>query len=157
MVIAFLGTLGFKKNLSAEFVAGIKAVYTRCGDVRFMAVVLKYLPRGEFIEFLPDLLSQPDELGRPILVTVVQLAHSEALPLSPVELVVAVHRLEDVIELKTLAKAITVCLGQRQVYSQELLGATLQKLVESTPVPTLSARTVSSWVHPDYPSSGTLS
>jgi len=46
------------------------------------------------------------------------------------------------VDIKTQMKAITMCLNEKQVFTQEVLAVVLQQLMEQTPLPTLLMRTV---------------
>lgn len=72
-----------------------------------------------------------------------EFEHIKNLPLTPSELLVALHTLDSTkVELKLVVKATSMCLDRKERYSQDILAIVLQQLVDITPLPTLLMRTI---------------
>ncbi|TPX63008.1 hypothetical protein PhCBS80983_g00061 [Powellomyces hirtus] len=63
-------------------------------------------------------------------------------PLSPSELLVALHNMDDVVGLKRAVEATNICFSCQTVFKQEVLAVVLQQLVDQSKLPTLFMRTV---------------
>ena len=66
-------------------------------------------------------------------------------PLTPTEVIIALHVIEptrDSVPLKKVMEACSACLDQRSVFTQQVLAKALNQLVERTPLPLLFMRTV---------------
>ena len=66
-------------------------------------------------------------------------------PVSPAELLVAVHKLEparDGVSLRKVMDAMQVCFGMKEVYKQDVLAVVLQQLLDLPTLPLLAMRTV---------------
>ena len=62
---------------------------------------------------------------------------------TPVELLVALHQLDkSQVELKAVVLATSLCMSEKEIYTQEVLGVVIQQLIEIAPLPTLLMRTV---------------
>ncbi|TPX43092.1 hypothetical protein SeMB42_g04865 [Synchytrium endobioticum] len=61
--------------------------------------------------------------------------------LTPTELLITLHRLEDQVGLKKTMEAVAICFESPQVFKQEVLATTLQTLVELPKIPNLTMRT----------------
>ena len=65
------------------------------------------------------------------------------LPLTPAELLVALHDVDPTkCDMKTIIKATNLCFSEKNVYTQEVLAVVMQQLMEQNPLPTLLMRTV---------------
>ena len=63
-------------------------------------------------------------------------------PLSPTELLVALHQIDQsTCDLKTIINATSLCFTEKQIYTQEILASVMQQLIDVTPIPTLYMRT----------------
>ncbi|TPX72985.1 hypothetical protein SpCBS45565_g00144 [Spizellomyces sp. 'palustris'] len=63
-------------------------------------------------------------------------------PLTPSELLVALHNMEDTVGLKRAVEATTICFTCQNVFKGEVLAVVLQQLVDQSKLPTLFMRTV---------------
>lgn len=114
-------------------------------DVRVLIPVLSGLSRAELITVLPKLIKLNQavvkEVFNRLLGIGAEFAHQQ-IALTPTDLLVALHTIDtNVCDLKAIVKATSMCLAERDVYTQEVLMAVLQQLVEVVPVPTLIMRT----------------
>lgn len=114
-------------------------------DVRVLIPVLSGLSRAELIAVLPKLIKLNQavvkEVFNRLLGIGAEFAHQQ-IALTPTDLLVALHTIDtNVCDLKAIVKATSMCLAEREVYTQEVLMAVLQQLVEVVPVPTLIMRT----------------
>ncbi|XP_064554558.1 symplekin [Drosophila montana] len=114
-------------------------------DVRVLIPILSGLSRSELIAVLPKLIKLNQavvkEVFNRLLGIGAEFAHQQ-MALSPTDLLVALHTIDtNVCDLKAIVKATSLCLSERDVYTQEVLMAVLQQLVEIMPVPTLMMRT----------------
>lgn len=114
-------------------------------DVRVLIPVLSGLSRAELIAVLPKLIKLNQavvkEVFNRLLGIGAEFAHQQ-IALTPTDLLVALHTIDtNVCDLKAIVKATSMCLAERDVYTQEVLMAVLQQLVEVVPVPTLIMRT----------------
>ncbi|KAK2512595.1 symplekin [Columba livia] len=68
---------------------------------------------------------------------------SAVSPLSPGELLVALHNIDSSkCDMKSIIKATNLCFAERNVYTSEVLAVVLQQLMELSPLPVLLMRTV---------------
>ncbi|XP_060516392.1 symplekin [Cylas formicarius] len=127
---------------SAELVSKVRDLYnSRISDVRFLIPVLSGLSKKEIISALPKLIKLNPVVVREVFNRLLGL-HGET-PISPVELLVSLHLIDNKsADLKTVIKAISLCLQEKQVYTQEILAVVLQQLMDQIPLPTLLMRTV---------------
>ena len=65
----------------------------------------------------------------------------EAL-VSPTELMMMIHVMEEEIGLKAAVEATTLCFATPQIFTQEIIAVVLQQLVDQSKLPTLMMRTV---------------
>lgn len=64
-------------------------------------------------------------------------------PITPTELLVALHLIDaSKADLKTVMKATSMCLSEKQIFTQEVLAVVLQQLMDQQTLPTLLMRTV---------------
>ncbi|XP_026294194.1 symplekin [Frankliniella occidentalis] len=147
LVTRVIHILTDKTPPSAELVKRVRELYqSRVSDVRFLIPVLNGLTKREVIDSLPRLIKL-----NPIVVKEVfnrllgnhSDSSSHNSPLTPVELLVALHVIDPKkCELKTVIKATTLCFSEKQAYTQENLAIVMQQLMEMNPLPTLLMRTV---------------
>ncbi|KAH8295356.1 hypothetical protein KR018_010399 [Drosophila ironensis] len=114
-------------------------------DVRVMIPVLSGLTRSEIIAVLPKLIklnpAVVKEVFNRLLGIGAEFAH-QTMALSPTDILVALHTIDPAVcDLKSIVKATSLCLAERELYTHEVLMAVLQQLVELNPLPTLLMRT----------------
>lgn len=135
-----------KQAPNPELVNRVRHLYhTKMSDVRLLIPVLTGLTKAEIIVALPELLLLKDVVVKEVFNRILGLGPYEArsLPISATELLVALHQIDIKKEkLKCLVNAITMCLKEKDCYTQDILAIVLQQLVEVTPLPTLLMRTI---------------
>lgn len=142
LVTRVIHILTDKGTPTPELVSRVRDLYnTRISDVRFLIPVLNGLTKKEVISALPKLIKLNPVVIREVFNRLLGL-HGDS-PISPSELLVSLHLIDSTqADLKTVIKATSMCLQEKQVYSQEVLAVVLQQLMEQTPLPTLLMRTV---------------
>ncbi|CAB3227848.1 unnamed protein product [Arctia plantaginis] len=142
-----------------ELVSKVRELYaTRVSDVRFLIPVLTGLSKKEILAALPKLIKL-----NPIVVKEVfnkllglQSTHEEYSPVSPADLLVALHLIDpSKDDLVFIIKATALCFAEKQIYTQDVLAAVLQRLTEEQEIPVLMMRTVLQ-AHTLYPNLGPL-
>lgn len=148
LVTRVIHILTDKTAPSPELVERVRDLYhKRVPDVRFLIPVLTGLQKKEVLAALPKLIKL-----NPIVVKEVfngllgGHANSDAsytLPLTPAELLIALHNIDPTkCDMKTIIKATNLCFSEKNVYTQEVLAVVMQQLMEQNPLPTLLMRTV---------------
>ena len=131
-------------------------LYNSCRDARVLLPALRALDRATALRMLPALLDlQPEQLRPALQRLVVPLSAAlgpssqdqPAVPavLSPEELLSALHTLEhsqDVVLLRKIMQAITVCISSPALFPPESLAACINQLLTRVPLPQLFMRTV---------------
>lgn len=135
-----------KNAPSGDLVNRVRHLYrTKICDVRLLIPILITLSRAEILAALPELLTLKDVVVKEVFNRLLGLGpyETKSLPISPTELLVALHQIEIKKEkLKCLVNAITLCLKEKDCYTQDILAIVLQQLIEVTPLPTLLMRTI---------------
>lgn len=135
-----------KSTPSAELINRVRLLYrTKISDVRLLIPILTTLTKQEILAALPELLTLKDAVVKEVFNRLLGLGQyeSKSLPISSIELLVALHQIEIKKEkLKCLVNAITLCLKEKDCYTQDILAIVLQQLVDATPLPTLMMRTI---------------
>ncbi|XP_043206880.1 symplekin-like [Amphibalanus amphitrite] len=131
---------------SVELVDRVRDLYQkRVSDVRFLIPVLNGLNKSEVIAALPKIRLNPvvvKEVFNRLLGIHADTGNFSS-PLTPVELLVALHNIDPAkCDMKTIIKATSLCFAEKQVYTQEVLAVVLQQLMEQDPLPVLLMRTV---------------
>lgn len=68
---------------------------------------------------------------------------NQEMPITPTEVLVALHTVDPAkCDLKCTVKATSICMAEKEIYTQEVLAACLQQMTDLTPTPTLLMRTV---------------
>ncbi|KAH8383214.1 hypothetical protein KR009_007345 [Drosophila setifemur] len=131
---------------NVDLVRRVRDLYQhKVKDVRVMIPVLSGLSRSELISVLPKLIklnpAVVKEVFNRLLGIGAEFAH-QTMALSPTDIMVSLHTIDSsVCDLKSIVKATSLCLAERELYTQEVLMAVLQQLVEVNPLPTLLMRT----------------
>ncbi|KAH0820956.1 hypothetical protein GEV33_001835 [Tenebrio molitor] len=127
LVTRVIHVLTDKGPPSAQLVQRVRDLYhTRVSDV---------------IAALPKLIKLNPVVVREVFNRLLGL-HGDS-PITPTELLVALHLIDsNRADLKTIIKATSMCLQEKQVFTQEVLAVVLQQLMDQTPLPTLLMRTV---------------
>ncbi|XP_063902796.1 symplekin isoform X2 [Zophobas morio] len=142
LVTRVIHVLTDKGPPSTQLVQRVRDLYhTRVSDVRFLIPVLNGLSKKEVIAALPKLIKLNPVVVREVFNRLLGL-HGDS-PITPTELLVALHLIDSTkADLKTIIKATSMCLQEKQVFTQEVLAVVLQQLMDQTPLPTLLMRTV---------------
>ncbi|GFT30810.1 symplekin [Nephila pilipes] len=131
-----------KASPSAELVARVRDLYQkRVQDVRFLIPIINGLTKREVIAALPELIKLNPTVVKEVFHRLV--GSNLASPLSPAELLVALHNVDtSQCNLKIVIKATSLCFEEKQVYTQVVLAMVMQQLMEQNPLPILLMRTV---------------
>ncbi|XP_074025533.1 symplekin scaffold protein [Leptinotarsa decemlineata] len=142
LVTRVIHILTDKANPTPDLVNRVRDLYnSRISDVRFLIPVLNGLSKQEIISALPKLIKLNPVVVREVFNRLLGL-HGDS-PISPTELLVSLHLIDSTkADLKTVIKATSMCLQERQVFTQEVLAVVLQQLMDQSPLPTLLMRTV---------------
>lgn len=136
-----------KRMPSQELVTRVRELYqTKVSDVRLLIPVINGLTKQEVINALPKLLKLNPTIVKEVFTRLLgigkEIEHI-TLPISAIELMVALHTLDPAkVEIKFVVKATSLCLAEKDCYTQDVLAIVLQQLVNLTPLPTLLMRTV---------------
>ncbi|XP_046643772.1 symplekin-like [Daphnia pulicaria] len=148
LLIRIIHILTDKYPPTPALVDRVRNIYQqRVPDVRFLIPVLSGLGKKEVLSVLPKLIKlNPDVVkkvfGR-LLGTVGDSSATYPSPLSPTELLIALHNIDSAqCDMKTIMKATSICFMERGVYTQEVLAVVMQQLMDQNPLPTLLMRTV---------------
>ncbi|XP_058454907.1 symplekin [Malaya genurostris] len=120
--------------------------HTKVSDVRLLIPVINGLTKKEILSALPKLIKLNPVVVKEVfnrLLGVGAEYSSSNLPITPAELLIALHTIDtSKVELKWVVKATSLCLAEKETYTHDILGNVVQQLVELTPLPTLLMRTV---------------
>ncbi|XP_054035496.1 symplekin [Dryobates pubescens] len=148
LVTRCLHSLTDKVPPSPELVKRVRELYhKRLPDVRFLIPVLNGLEKKEVIQALPKLIKLNPIVVKEVFNRLLGTQHGEGSsavsPLNPGELLIALHNIDSAkCDMKSIIKATSLCLGERNVYTSEVLAVVLQQLLEQSPLPVLLMRTV---------------
>ncbi|KAL3314447.1 hypothetical protein Ciccas_006935 [Cichlidogyrus casuarinus] len=154
----------------------VRRLYSqRNPEIRCLLPVVIGLTRTEVLAALPSIVQLQDRLVKEIISRLLRASvECQAIPradgtiddcdrklgpISPEDLVVAIHQLEFVqmqkesadstepdaknkLELKLILRACLHCFAEKKFYTQERLSLAISQLVQLDPVPTLTMRTV---------------
>jgi len=124
-------------------VDAVKVTYRqRTPDARFLVPVLSGLNKDETIDALSKLVALPPSIVKNVIH---RLLHNKPTPITPEELLVALHTLDDdkkdKVPLRKVVEAIQHCMEQKE-YTQGILAIVLQQLIDVSPLPALLMRTI---------------
>ncbi|ORY07315.1 hypothetical protein K493DRAFT_310239 [Basidiobolus meristosporus CBS 931.73] len=155
LVLRILVILTDKAKPSPQLVNTVKSIYTqRELDARFLIPIMPGLEKEEAFRFLPNIicLLNNTESERKVVKEVMSKlistsgdgegAGSGRSQISPSELLVALHNMEDTIGLKRAVEATQICFSLPEIFTSEVLAVVLQQLVDQPKIPTLFMRTV---------------
>ncbi|XP_033100006.1 symplekin-like, partial [Anneissia japonica] len=147
LITRMLHILTDKVPPSQDLVRRVRDLYQkRVPDVRFLIPVLIGLEKSEVMAALPKLIKLNPNVVKEVFHRLL-MSHQEGglgqSPLTPAELLVALHNLDmSKCDMKSVIKATSLCFSQKNIYTQEVLAVVMQQLMEQTPIPTLLMRTV---------------
>ncbi|KAJ0176277.1 hypothetical protein K1T71_008451 [Dendrolimus kikuchii] len=129
-----------------ELVSMVRELYaTRVSDVRFLIPVLTGLSKKEILAALPKLIKLNQLVVKEVFNKLLGLQnpHEENCPVTPAELLVALHLIDpSKADLKNIIKATALCFAEKQIFTQDVLSTVLQMLTEEMDIPVLMMRTV---------------
>lgn len=134
--------------LNANLVKRVRDLYyTKVADVRLLIPIITGLTKQEVLTMLPKVLNLNPIVVKEVFNRLLGLGadfeYVKKFPLTPVELLVALHTLDpNKINLTFIVKATSMCLAEKERYTHEVLAIVLQQLVDITPLPTLIMRTI---------------
>lgn len=142
LVTRIIHILTDKAPPSDELVARVRDLYhKRVPDVRFLIPIINGLSKQEVIAALPELIKLNPTVVKEVFHRL--LGSSFSSPLSPAELLVALHNIDPAkCNLKIIIKATSLCFEEKNVYTQVVLAMVMQQLMEQDPLPILLMRTV---------------
>lgn len=147
LITRIVHTLTEKSSPTLELVSRVRELYqNKVNDVRILIPVLSGLTKSEILAALPKFLKLNPVVVKEVfnrLLGVGPEFSSQTIPVTPNEILLALHTIDiSKCELKYVVKATSMCLAEKDVYTQDVLASCLQQLVEITPLPTLLMRTV---------------
>ncbi|XP_045523080.1 symplekin isoform X1 [Pieris brassicae] len=135
-----------------ELVSRVRELYaTRVSDVRFLIPILNGLSKREILAALPKLVKLNPNVVKEVFNKLLGLQNpnNENLPeyteiiFTPEELLVALHLIDpNKADLKFIIKATGLCFAEKQIYTQDVVSAVLQRLAEEPDTPVLMMRSV---------------
>ncbi|XP_044752882.1 symplekin isoform X2 [Coccinella septempunctata] len=142
LVTRIIHILTEKEPPSLELVQIVRDLYnSKVSDVRFLIPVLNGLSKKEILTALPKMIKLNPIVVKEVFNRLLG-SHGDS-PVSPTELLVSLHTIDSLkADLKTVIKATSLCLQDKQIFSQEVMAVVLQQLMEQSPLPTLLMRTV---------------
>ncbi|KAG8197327.1 hypothetical protein JTE90_013454 [Oedothorax gibbosus] len=142
LVTRIIHILTDKAPPSAELVSRVRDLYRkRVPDVRFLIPIINGLTKREVIAALPELIKLNPTVVKEVFHRL--LGSNFSSPLSPAELLVALHNIDSSeCNLKIIIKATSLCFEEKNVYTQVVLAMVVQQLMEQDPLPILLMRTV---------------
>jgi len=144
LITRIIHVLTDKQPPSAELVSRVRDLYhKRVSDVRFLIPILNGLSKKEVIDALPELIMLNPNVVKEVFNRLLNDNSNFQSPLTPSELLIALHNVESSkCDMKTIIKATSLCFAEKNIYTPEVLGVVMQKLMEQNPLPTLLMRTV---------------
>lgn len=137
-----------KTTPNVEMVRRVRDLYhNKLPDVRLLIPIINGLTKPEIIAALPRILRLNPIMVKEVFTRLLGIGNEfeniKTLPVTATELLVALHTLDPAkIELKFVVKATSICLAEKDCYTQDILAIVLQQLVDITPLPTLLMRTM---------------
>ncbi|KAH9268176.1 hypothetical protein BASA84_000371 [Batrachochytrium salamandrivorans] len=122
-------------------------------DVRFLIIIMPYLDRARILGELPKLVMVLDgseeqhAVVRAVFTRLISANGSltddetKKASLTPAELLIRIHQIDDVVGLKRCVEATSICFEMPDIFKQEVLAVTLQQLADLPTLPVLFMRT----------------
>lgn len=148
LIIRVIYILTERAALTPNLVKRVRDLYyTKVADVRLLIPIITGLSKQEVLTMLPKVLVLSPIVVKEVFNRLLGLGadfeHIKKFPLTPVELLVALHTLDpNKVSLKFVVKATSMCLAEKERYTHDVLAVVLQQLIDMTPLPTLSMRTI---------------
>eukprot|EP01156_Anaeramoeba_ignava_P018112 Anaeramoba_ignava/a90857_65.p1 GENE.a90857_65~~a90857_65.p1 ORF type:complete len:1058 (-),score=329.29 a90857_65:10-3108(-) len=135
LIFKFLYALSENRKMSARLTKVVRNNYSKFKDPHFLIPILNDLTKEEFLRELNNFISldlNSLKLGIQRLITV------QPSPLSPVELLIALHSLEvNQTSVEKIKEVIRKCLENKIIFTQSVFSRAIQQLVDINPVPRL--------------------
>lgn len=118
---------------TTELVEKVKTLYqTKFPDFRVLIPIVNYLNKDEVIKSLPKILNLNPQLMKDVFIRLLGLkTDSKSLvppAVTPTELLLELHAIDtSQVELKSIVKATSLCLAEKEVYTHEVLGVVMQQ------------------------------
>lgn len=131
----------------SELVGRVKELYNnKIKDVRVLIPILSGLSRQEILNALPKLIKLNQVVVKEIFNRLLSIGPefaNQTMATTPTDILVALHNIDiNECDLKCIVKATSLCLAEKEVFTQDVLLGALQQLVEIVPIPTLIMRTI---------------
>ncbi|XP_029405964.2 symplekin [Bactrocera dorsalis] len=130
-----------------ELVNRVRELYAnKIKDVRVLIPVLSGLSRQEILNAIPKLLKLNQIVVKEVFNRLLGIGAefaNQTMAATPTDILVALHTIDpNACDLKAVVKATSICLTEKEVFTQDVLIGVLQQLVEVVPIPTLLMRTI---------------
>ncbi|XP_020081408.1 symplekin-like isoform X1 [Ananas comosus] len=131
---------------SQDLISSVKKLYySKMKDVEILLPVLPFLSKDAILPVFPSIVNLSPDKFQVALARLLQRSPHNNPPLTPSEVLIAIHGIDpekDGIPLKKVMDACSACFEQRQVFTHQVLAKVLNQLVEQIPLPLLFMRTV---------------
>ncbi|XP_073827716.1 symplekin scaffold protein [Musca autumnalis] len=130
-----------------ELVFRVRELYAqKIKDVRVLIPILSGLNKTEILAALPKLIKLNQVVVKEVFNRLLGIGPefaTQTIATSPADILVALHNIDaNECDLKFIVKATSMCLAEKEVFTQDVLIGVLQQLVEIVPIPTLLMRTI---------------
>lgn len=130
-----------------DLVTRVKDLYqNKIKDVRVLIPILSGLTKQEILSALPKLIKLNQVVVKEVFNRLLSIGAefaNQTIATTPTEILVALHNIDiNECDLKCIVKATSLCLAEKEVFTQDVLVGVLQQLVEIVPIPTLLMRTI---------------
>ncbi|KAJ3223252.1 hypothetical protein HK099_001343 [Clydaea vesicula] len=149
LVLKLIILLTEKGKPSQELVNVVKDVIQRFKlDIRFLLPILTGLDKPEILSILPKLfrlLDGTEKEQKVVKEALIKLCGSESgetPSILPAEVLIAAHNMEEAIGVKTVMEATQICFSLPNLFDEEVLAFTMQKLADQQKLPILLMRTI---------------
>ncbi|KAH9624304.1 hypothetical protein KSS87_001170, partial [Heliosperma pusillum] len=130
----------------AELISTVKKLYeSKIKNVEILFPILSFLSNEEVLRVFPQVVNLPQEKFQAALTRLLQGSTPSGPLLTPAEVLIAIHGIDpekDGIPLKKVTDACNSCFEKKQIFTQQVIAAVLNHLVEQIPLPLLFMRTV---------------
>ncbi|XP_074283035.1 uncharacterized protein LOC141607581 [Silene latifolia] len=146
LLIQVLHTLTDGTVPSAELISTVKKLYeSKIKNVEILFPILSFLTNEEVLRVFPHVVNLPQEKFQAALTRLLQGSTPSGPLLTPAQVLIAIHGIDpekDGIPLKKVTDACNSCFEKKQIFTQQVIAAVLNHLVEQIPLPLLFMRTV---------------
>ncbi|KAJ2998304.1 hypothetical protein HDV02_004618 [Globomyces sp. JEL0801] len=155
LVLVLIKSLMSNEDLEQRAIEETKTIFQKRNlGVNFLLLIIKSLDKESILLNLGKLVDSLDEseaqaaIVKSVFVSLVEVPVSENMEetakalLTPAELLVKLHNLEDSVGLKKVLEACNICFSEPLIYKEDALGTVLNQLSNQIKLPTLFMRTV---------------